>query len=246
LRAEFVVTLCAQCENPIPARARRDAVCCSVRCRQARHRFLRAVGYPGSVAPARRFRLAYADRPYRGNAFLYRDHPDYAGEIDYAELIRRLQLDYEGWALSTSAAALPAVLALCPPRIQVAAWHKGERTTRSGYPLDAWEPVICHGGRQLPGERRADSIVRVVTPVPIMAAAGLLAPCRVRLAVACSPAAAVGHSDIEVTMTIYAHVSLAEQRKALRAKPTASGVIRTDPLTAMGPGTCPPPQPRRR
>jgi len=44
-----VTRLCAWCRNPIPARARRDAVCCSVRCRQARHRFLRAAGYAGQV-----------------------------------------------------------------------------------------------------------------------------------------------------------------------------------------------------
>ena len=44
-----VTRLCAWCENPIPARARRDAVCCSVRCRQARHRFLRAAGYAEQV-----------------------------------------------------------------------------------------------------------------------------------------------------------------------------------------------------
>ena len=36
--------VCAWCENPLPARARRDALCCSARCRQARHRFLRAAG----------------------------------------------------------------------------------------------------------------------------------------------------------------------------------------------------------
>src|SRR5271166_1519885 len=36
----------AWCDGPIPARARRDAVCCSVRCRQARHRFLRTAGLP--------------------------------------------------------------------------------------------------------------------------------------------------------------------------------------------------------
>ncbi|MGH3205695.1 MAG: hypothetical protein ACRDP5_27125, partial [Streptosporangiaceae bacterium] len=28
---------CAWCGGPVPARARRDAVCCSKRCRQARH-----------------------------------------------------------------------------------------------------------------------------------------------------------------------------------------------------------------
>ena len=44
---------CAWCDGPIPAKAWRDAVCCSVRCRQARHRFLRAVGYAESVAPGR-------------------------------------------------------------------------------------------------------------------------------------------------------------------------------------------------
>ena len=57
------------------------------------------------------------------------------------------------------------MLALCPPGVRVAAWHKGERVTCSRYPLSAWEPVIYHGGRQLPGQRRADSIACGVTPV---------------------------------------------------------------------------------
>jgi hypothetical protein len=154
-----VTRLCTWCENPIPAKVRRDALCCSVRCRQARHRFLRAVGYAESVAPGRRLRLAYADPPYPGKARLYRDHPDYGGEVDLAALIGRLAA-YDGWALSTSAAALPAVLALCPAGIRVAAWHRGERAARSRWPLHAWEPVIYHGGRQLVGgPRRADSLV---------------------------------------------------------------------------------------
>lgn len=160
-----VTRLCAWCENPIPARARRDAVCCSVRCRQARHRFLRAVGYAESVAPGRPLRLAYADPPYPGKARLYRDHPDYGGEVDHAALIARLA-EYDGWALSTSAEALPAVLALCPPGVRVAAWHRGERPTRSRWPLHTWEPVIYHGGRQLvTGQRRVDSLVCGVGPL---------------------------------------------------------------------------------
>jgi hypothetical protein len=85
------------------------AVCCSVRCRQARHRFLRVVGYAEYVAPSRPLCLAFTDPPYPGNARLYRDHPDYAGEVDHAELVRR-PVTYDGWALSTSAEALP------PPR----------------------------------------------------------------------------------------------------------------------------------
>ncbi len=157
--------LCAWCENPIPAKARRDAVCCSVRCRQARHRFFRAVGYADSVAPGRPLRLAYADPPYPGKARLYRDHPDYGGEVDHAALLAELS-DYDGWALSTSAEALPVVLALCPPGVRVAAWHRGERPTRSRWPLRAWEPVIYCGGRQLTGgARRVDSIVCGVGPL---------------------------------------------------------------------------------
>ena len=77
---------------------------------------------------------------------MYREHPDYGGEVDHAELIARL-VTYDGWALSTSAEALPEVLALCPPGTRVAAWRKGERVTRSRYPLSAWEPVIYYGGR---------------------------------------------------------------------------------------------------
>lgn len=160
--------LCAWCRQPIPQRARRDAVCCSVRCRQARHRFGRTVGQREAVEHGRPLRLAYADPPYPGKAWLYRGHPDYAGEVDHAELIRRLST-YDGWALSTSAATLPAVLAVCPPGVRVAAWHRGERPTASWRPLSGWEPVIYHGGRPLDASsgsmRRVDSLVHGVSPM---------------------------------------------------------------------------------
>jgi hypothetical protein len=162
---------CAWCGGEIPPRARRDAVCCSVRCRQARHRFNVRVGRAElAVTGGRALRLAYADPPYPGKSRLYRGHPDYAGEVDHAALICRLQLEYDGWALSTSAAALPAILALCPPGVRVAAWHRGERAARSRWPLNAWEPVIYAGGRPAdlsrPGPaRRVDSLVCGVSPV---------------------------------------------------------------------------------
>lgn len=163
--------LCAWCRGPIPAATRRDAVCCSVRCRQARHRFTRTVGAaPQGVAVGRPLRLAYADPPYPGKAWLYRGHPDYAGEVDHEALIRRLST-YDAWALSTSAAALPAVLALCPPGVRVAAWHRGERPTPSRQPLNAWEPVIYTGGRPADpsrpagGTRRVDSLIHGVSPM---------------------------------------------------------------------------------
>lgn len=156
--------VCDWCKGPIPVSVRRDAVCCSKRCRQARHRFRRAVAYAESAGAGRPLSLAYADPPYPGKARLYRDHPDYAGEVDHAALIARLG-GYDGWALSTSAEALPAVLALCPAGVRVAAWHRGVRTARSRYPLHGWEPVIYHGGRQVPGQHRPDSIVCGPGPV---------------------------------------------------------------------------------
>ena len=162
--------VCAWCRGPISPETRRDAVCCSVRCRQARHRFTRTVGAAGQdVAHGRPLRLAYADPPYPGNAWLYRRHRDYAGEVDHTALIGRLSR-YDGWALSTSAVALPAVLALCPPGVRVAAWHRGERPGASRWPLNAWEPVIYVQGRSIDARcsaptRRVDSLVHGVAPM---------------------------------------------------------------------------------
>ena len=73
------------------------------------------------------------------------------------------------------------MLVLCPPGVRVAAWHRGARVTRSRYPLNAWEPVIYHGGRQLPPEpsstsatdatsQRLDSLVH--TPAPLLTLPG--------------------------------------------------------------------------
>lgn len=91
-------------------------------------------------------KLAYADPPYPGNAEkIYGDHPDYAGEVDHAELLERL-VGYDGWALSTSAAALQDVLPLCPPRHRVLAWVKHSITV-------SWEPVIVYSARQVSGLR---------------------------------------------------------------------------------------------
>ena len=113
-----------------------------------RHRFARAVGRAEAGGYDRPLQLAYADPTYPGNAGLYRTHPDYGGEVDHAALIEQLA-SYDGWALSTSAEALPSVLALCPRGVRVAAWHRIERPAPSRWPLHAWEPVIYLGGRQL-------------------------------------------------------------------------------------------------
>lgn len=98
-------------------------------------------------------RFAYADPPYPGQAYQYRGHPDYAGEVDHAELIARLEREYpDGWALSTNATAIQYVLSLCPSTIRVAVWHRTNAAppgAKPGWWWD-WEPVIVNGGRPSP------------------------------------------------------------------------------------------------
>lgn len=115
-------------------------------------------------------RFAYADPPYPGTAArYYADHPDYAGEVDHRELLSLLQR-YDGWALSTSAAALPEVLWLTVELdlgVRVGSWHRGARPSRSAWPLRAWEPVVYAGGRRTvldPGEAPVDTLDHVARP----------------------------------------------------------------------------------
>jgi hypothetical protein len=95
-------------------------------------------------------RVAYADPPYPGMAHFYKGHPDYAGEVDHAELIARLVADYpDGWALSTASVTLKQVLALCPEGVRVGAWVKPFCSFKPGVHIAyAWEPVIFTGGRK--------------------------------------------------------------------------------------------------
>lgn len=175
---------CAWCRGPIPARARRDALTCSQPCRQARHRVARyaAAGRdssprgPRDASPGSARRFAYADPPYPGNSRrYYGHHPDYAGEVDHADLLSRLAT-YDGWALSTSAAALPAVLALAVAQdlpVRVAAWMRGARPHATArFPVNAWEPVLYvpvasdvarDASRAAGAGRRVDSLVHGVS-----------------------------------------------------------------------------------
>ena len=85
-------------------------------------------------------RLAYADPPYPGRAHLYADHPDYAGEVCYPQLITEVLNGYDGWALSTSAESLADILPDCPTRHRIVAWVKHTITV-------GWEPVIVVAAR---------------------------------------------------------------------------------------------------
>lgn len=91
-------------------------------------------------------RIGYADPPYIGCAHLYKTHPDYAGEVDMAALIDRLQNEFDGWILHAS--ATPQSMAILAPLVEATgarwmSWVKGfaafKRNVSVAY---AWEPVI--------------------------------------------------------------------------------------------------------
>lgn len=142
---------CAWCEQPIPGGKRSDSRYDTKRCRQAAWRFaLHRVAAAEADTP---MRIAYADPPYPGKAHLYRDHPDYAGEVDHRALVVSLS-SYDGWALSTSSEpGLQLVLAVCAelglaPR--VGAWVRGGRRTQGCIGAwREWEPVVYVAARSV-------------------------------------------------------------------------------------------------
>ncbi len=120
-----------------------------------------------------RLRMAYADPPYPGCAGIYRDHPDFAGEVDHAALIDRLEREFaDGWALSTSASALPFVLSLCP-QIDKAAEFRVCSWVRSVVPRPpqrvtwSWEPVLVrtpHWRQRYEGDFVRDTLTSAGQP----------------------------------------------------------------------------------
>lgn len=94
-------------------------------------------------------RIGYADPPYPGCAGLYKDHPDYAGEVDHAELVARLEREYDGWVLHTHVPGLSVVLPLLPDGARVMAWVKTFSAFKRNIPVAyAWEPVIVKAARK--------------------------------------------------------------------------------------------------
>jgi len=94
-------------------------------------------------------KIGYADPPYPGCAHLYKNHKDYAGEVDHVALVRRLETQFDGWVLHTSSTALREVLPLCPVSARLMAWVKPfaafKRNVSVAY---AWEPVIVKACRK--------------------------------------------------------------------------------------------------
>lgn len=99
--------------------------------------------------------MAYADPPYPRKAWMYRDQPTFAGEVDHRHLIASLLERYDGWALSTGAYALREILPLCPPTARVCAWVKPIGVSSKTFGIhNTWEPLIVVPGRELqPGKR---------------------------------------------------------------------------------------------
>jgi len=96
-------------------------------------------------------RIAYADPPYPGCAHLYKDHPDYAGEVDHLQLLSDLQ-EYDGWCLHTSSVALQHVLLdafTFTDDFRVMAWVKPFAAFKANVSVAyAWEPVLVKAARK--------------------------------------------------------------------------------------------------
>lgn len=104
-------------------------------------------------------KIGYADPPYPGCAHLYKDHSDYAGEVDHEALIDHLQTQYDGWVLHTN---VPGIRLLERMRwlpeagIRVCGWFKSfaafKRNVSVAY---AWEPVLIKAARKPVVSKRA-------------------------------------------------------------------------------------------
>jgi hypothetical protein len=116
-------------------------------------------------------RVAYADPPYPGCAHLYKDHPDYKGEVDHLILLSNMRRVYDGWCLHTSSVALPEIMRclsqLGIDDVRVMAWVKPFAAFKANVPVAyAWEPVVVKACRKpvvKPGMTYRDWIAQPIT-----------------------------------------------------------------------------------
>lgn len=119
-------------------------------------------------------RLGYADPPYPGCAHLYRDHRDFAGEVDHIELIARLEREFDGWVLHTSSPAIGLIAPLLPPSARWGAWVKSFAAFKKGVrPAYAWEPVIFKPMRRMAEDHSGRFVQRDWIEEPITMKRGL-------------------------------------------------------------------------
>lgn len=101
-------------------------------------------------------KIGYADPPYFGCGKLYADEHPYALEWDapkaHLSLVDRLQSEFDGWVLHTS--ATPANLAIYAPIVEKTgarwcSWVKGFAAFKKNVSVAyAWEPVIIKPARK--------------------------------------------------------------------------------------------------
>ena len=90
-------------------------------------------------------KVAYADPPYIGQARKHYGMP----EVDHADLINRLEQEYDAWALSCSSPSLGELLSMCKKPVRIMAWVKPFAVFKPNVnPAYAWEPAIVHIGRK--------------------------------------------------------------------------------------------------
>ena len=95
-------------------------------------------------------RFAYADPPYIGQARNHYSHDPLCAEVDHADLICRLDGEYDGWALSMSATmrSLKTIVPLAPDRARFGAWCKPFASFKRGVSVAyTWEPVLFYSPR---------------------------------------------------------------------------------------------------
>jgi hypothetical protein len=97
-------------------------------------------------------KIAYADPPYPGCAGLYKDHPDYAGEVDHRALVERLEHEFDGWVLHTHVGGLRMMERehiLPEDGIRICQWYKPFAAFKRNVPVAyAYEPVIVKAARK--------------------------------------------------------------------------------------------------
>lgn len=98
-------------------------------------------------------RVAYADPPYLGmGKKMYGKYHEEAYIWDepqsHADLMKSLDADFDGWALSLHEPSLRILLPLAPEGVRVGAWVKPFAVYRRGVdPAYTWEPVIYRTAR---------------------------------------------------------------------------------------------------
>lgn len=95
-------------------------------------------------------KFAYADPPYINQAKRHYSHDPKCAEVDHVQLILELEQNYDGWALSMSAAmySLKTIIAAAPDDSRMGAWLKPFASFKPGVdPAYTWEPVLFKSKR---------------------------------------------------------------------------------------------------